>query len=470
MNKESNRTAAGKDRSKLPISTKTCFAIADFGKNCLIIFNTYFLLYFYTDVIQIDPGVAAIIMAIARVWDAINDPMMGVMVDRTKSREGKCRFWLKYFSVPAGVCVFLSYFVPGLAGTGKIIWVAVTYIFQGMATTITSVPLNALLARLTDNREERVSLGQFKAVGTLAANMLIPAVSLPMVIALGGMSLQKGFALVAALYGAAYAICHLVAYLGTRGYERTWEEEKELEPEKKEDVTVGQMLSALFHNKYCLIVSLSYIGYLLYGSIMGSTLVYYLQYNIQNTDLMAVYSMVGTVTAFVPIIFMKWLSKQIGNAKTCFFGCILAVLNYALRFITRDAFVPVLFFCWAVEGIGLGLFGNMIFQSVLDSTIYGKWKTGVDSEASIMSVFTFAQKFGQAIGGVIAAALLARVPYIAGAAAQEESVLKLFFAENITVPAVIFVAIGVLFLYIAKIEKKIPQMQKEIEERERAAG
>ena len=458
-----------KDRNKLPISVKASFAIADFGKNCLIIFNTYLLLYFYTDVIQISPGVAAVIMAIARVWDAINDPMMGIMVDKTKSKEGKCRFWLKYFSVPAGVCLFLSYFVPGLSGTSKIIWVAVTYIFQGMATTITSVPLNTLLARLTDNREERVSLGQYKAFGTLAANLIIPAISLPMVTALGGISLQKGFALVAAIYGVAYAVCHLIAYFGTKGYEKTYAEEATLDlAEGKEKITVLQMLKALLQNKICLIACLSYIGYLLYGSIMGSTLVFYLQYNLQNTGLMAVYSALGTATSILPVIFMRQLSKRIGNAKTCFFGCILAVANYAVRFVTKDAFTPVLFICWGIEGIGIGLFGNMIFQCILDSMIYGKWKTGVDNQAVIMSAFTFAQKFGQAIGGVIAAALLGLVPYMPNAAKQAESVLNLFFAENITIPAIAFILIGILFLYIAKYEKRIPEMLKEIEEREAA--
>ena len=111
----------------------------------------------------------------------------------------------------------------------------------------------------------------------------------------------------------------------------------------------------------------------------------------------------------------------------------------------------------------------MIFQCILDSMIYGKWKTGVDNQASIMSVFTFAQKFGQAIGGVVAAALLTLVPYVAGAEMQENSVLQLFFAENITIPAIAFAVIALLFLYIAKIEKQIPQMQKEIKEREAAA-
>lgn len=456
-----------KDRNKLPISVKTCFAAADFGKNCLIIFNTYFLLYFYTDVIHISPGVAAIIMAIARIWDAINDPMMGVIVDKTRSKEGKCRFYLKYFSVPVGVCIFLSYFVPGLSGTAKIFWVAVTYIFQGMAQTITSVPLNTLLARLTDNREERVSLGQYKAVGSTVANLIIPAISLPLVTALGGISLQKGFALVALIYGVMYAGCHLIAYFGTRGYELTCEEEAAATPIGTEKVSIGQMLKALLHNKVCLIVCLSYIGYLLYASIMGSTLVFYLQYNLQNPSLMSMYSIIGTATSVIPIFFMKVLSRKIGNANTCLLGCILAVANYAVRFIVRDAFTPLLFFCWGIEGIGIGIFGSMIFQCILDSMIYGKWKTGVENEAVIMSVFTFAQKFGQAIGGVIAAWFLTFVPYIPNAASQVHSVLNLFFAENITIPAVMFALIGIIFVYIAKFEKKIPDMLKEIEEREK---
>lgn len=451
---------------KLPISVKTSFAIADFGKNCLIIFNTFYLLYFYTDVIKLDPGIAAVIMAIARIWDAINDPMMGIIVDRTKSKEGKCRFYLKYFSVPAGVCLFLSYYVPELSASGKIIWVAITYIFQGMATTITSVPLNALLARLTDDRAERVSLGQFKAVGTIVANMLIPSISLPLVASWGGVSMQKGFAIIAAVYGTLYALCHLVAWWGTRGYEKNYDQEVAQANGREEKITVGQMLKALVRNKFLLVVCVSYIGYLLYGSLMGSTLVFYLQYNIGNTDLMSVYSVLGTVTSIIPIFLMGVLSRKFGNAKTCFFGCILAAANYAVRFFTKDAYLPLLYVCWGIEGISLGLFGNLIFQSVLDSMIYGKWKTGVDNQAVVMSVFSFSQKFGQAIGGVIAAWLLDLVPYEAGMATQETSVLNLFFSENITIPGVIFLVISVLFLYVSRMENKIPQMQHEIQQRE----
>ena len=110
-----------------------------------------FMLYFYTDVCGIDSTVAATIILIAKIWDIINDPMMGAIIDRTRSKEGKCRFWLKYMSVPGMVIVALCFFVPELTTTGKIIWVAVTYVLQGMISTSLLIPFNTMISRLTSD-------------------------------------------------------------------------------------------------------------------------------------------------------------------------------------------------------------------------------------------------------------------------------------------------------------------------------
>ena len=102
----------GKDMEnsqKLPIRIKFAMAYGDFGKSTLNILNAFFLLWFYTDVAKIPAAAATVIMVIAKVWDAINDPMMGVILDKTVSKEGKCRAWLKYLSVPAGICVAVAY-------------------------------------------------------------------------------------------------------------------------------------------------------------------------------------------------------------------------------------------------------------------------------------------------------------------------------------------------------------------------
>ncbi len=171
---------------KLPIRIKFAMAYGDFGKSTLNILNAFFLLWFYTDVAKIPAAAATVIMVIAKVWDAINDPMMGVILDKTVSKEGKCRAWLKYLSVPAGICVALSYWAPHLKQSHLIIFVAITYLFQGMAQTATNVPFNTLLARITTDKDERVKLGQWRGYGNTIASVLVTATALPFVKLIGG--------------------------------------------------------------------------------------------------------------------------------------------------------------------------------------------------------------------------------------------------------------------------------------------
>ena len=118
-----------------------------------------------------------------------------------------------------------------------------------------------------------------------------------------------------------------------------------------------------------------------------------------------------------------------------------------------------------MEGVGVALFGSMIRQCMIDSMVYGEWKTGVSNQAVLMSILSFAQKAGQAVGGVGAAALLGIFGYVANAEQQSETVMNVFFTENVTLPMITF-AISILLLCIVnKYEKKIPQMKEEIEAR-----
>lgn len=160
---------------KLPLKVKLTYGAGSFAKTLLVYLTMVFMLYFYTDVIGISSGVAATIILIAKIWDIINDPMMGAIVDRTRSKEGKCRVWLKYFSVPAGVIVALCFMMPELTMTGKIIWVAVTYTLQGMASTALLIPLNTLMGRLSSDKQQRAHLNQIAGFYGTAAGWIVPA-------------------------------------------------------------------------------------------------------------------------------------------------------------------------------------------------------------------------------------------------------------------------------------------------------
>lgn len=296
---------------KLPIRIKFAMAYGDFGKSTLNILNAFFLLWFYTDVAKIPAAAATVIMVIAKVWDAINDPMMGVILDKTVSKEGKCRAWLKYLSVPAGICVALSYWAPHLKQSHLIIFVAITYLFQGMAQTATNVPFNTLLARITTDKDERVKLGQWRGYGNTIASVLVTATALPFVKLIGGGDQTKGFFIFAIICGVIYATSFLTVYAASKGFEEpSYKLDKnsrdERIKEEAEKQSVSAILKALITNKYALFVCVVNIMFMIYNALNGASMVYYLH----NTNLMGVYSTMSSVISFIAIVGMGYMGKN----------------------------------------------------------------------------------------------------------------------------------------------------------------
>lgn len=447
---------------RIPLKTKVALGVAGWANNLLILLNTYFLLYFYTDVIGISGGTAAVIMLIARVWDAVNDPMMGVIVDKTKSKEGKCRFWLKYFSVPAAVILFLSYFCPAVSTPGKIAWVTVTYILQGMASTVLSVAGNALVARVTDQAEERVLIQQIASVGSIVLSLTIPSVTLPMATMFAGKSqnMVQGFGITVGIYSVIYALLRLAAWKGTKGYDVVSDADEDEKETQDQEHGILELFRQTLKNHYALLVSMSYIFYLLVSATMGSTLVFYFKYNLQNTSMLTIYSVTTMVGSVIGILLMKLMYRLMGNAKSCAFCGVVCVVGCIMRWITMDKNLIIFIVAMVLMGFGSGMIGSFSIQCILDSCTYAKLKDGADNQATVMSIFTFSQKLGQALGAVIAGWLLQLVPYQANAAIQKSSVLNLFFAENIIFPMILSGCLVIGFLLVARYEKSLKVLVK----------
>lgn len=457
---------------RLPIKVKFALGVSNWANNLLILLNTYFLLYFYTDVVGISGGTAAVIMLIARVWDAVNDPMMGVIVDKTRSKEGKCRFWLKYFSVPAAVVLFLSYFCPAVSTPGKVAWVAVTYILQGMASTVLSVSANALTARVTDNPDERVLIQQISSLGDLALSLTIPSVTLPLatVFAGKGQNMVIGFAGVIAIYSVIYGLLRLISWKGTEGYDTDGSENETHIGEKRSGQSILTLIRQTAANHYALLASASYIFYLLISAIMGSTMVYYFKYNLQNTNLLSVYSVTVMIGSVIGILTMKSMHKLLGNAGSCTFCGVVCVVGCIIRWITMDQNFVIFIVAMIILGFGSGMVGSYSIQCILDSCTYARLKDGTNNQGTTMAVFTFSQKLGQALGGVVAGWMLEMVPYVANAQTQEQSVLNLFFAENIILPMILAGCLAIGFLFVSRYEKKLSELIKNRKAEEQDSG
>lgn len=128
---------------KLPLRVLIGFPLANFGPTLQTCIQMYFLLYFFTNVLGISGTAAAVIIMVARIWDFINDPLMGILVERTK-RPDKCLFWMRVTLVPVAIFMILTYTAPQFSNTGKIVWALLMFIGLGMSQTAYSIQLNSL--------------------------------------------------------------------------------------------------------------------------------------------------------------------------------------------------------------------------------------------------------------------------------------------------------------------------------------
>ena len=415
---------------KLPWPVKIGYSVGNFAKALLAVSVSVYLLYFYTDICGIDSKIASTIILIAKIWDIINDPMMGAIVDKTVSKEGRCRFYLKYFSVPAGIIFALSFFMPNFAMPGKVAWAAVTYILQGMASTILLIPLNTLMGRLTSNQQQRVHMNQFGTGFSLLGSMFVTGYTMKMVLSISPDNMQKGLFTVACIYGVLYAICHLIVFFVTRGYEpveRTAAvSAAETEPAQK--VSFGKRLTALLRNKMWLAVVAMWFVTNISMSLENSALPFYLQYNHGESmsQLYSLYSALGLIIPVICILCINQVTRRLGVARTALIGAILATCAYAFRFIAGDVSVLVIGIGWGIYQVGGGLLTCTVMLLVFEAKEYGAKETGVDNDAILMSGFSAAYKIGMAIGGAVLGYIIPAA-YVPQAAEQVPEVLTFFF-------------------------------------------
>ncbi len=457
----------------LPWRVRLCFGAGAISKNLINVVMAAFMLFFYVDVLGMNSLVVSGIILACKIWDIVNDPMMGILVDRTGSkREGKCRFWLKYFSVPGGICLALCMFMPELNSAGKIIWFAVTYLLQGMVSTILLIPINTMIGRLSGDPAVRATLQQSQGIFGLVTSFVVSGYTMAMVTSFGKGDMRTGFWIVGILYGIIFAASNLIVYFGTRGYDGdAGEPEADQAAAEAEKVRFKDIIKALISNKVWLSVIISTLFIYLVTGIESANIPFYFQYNFPGQDLYSIYSLCNVGGAFIPFLALPFFVKRLGNARTAALGCILAFFGYMFRFALKDVTVAVMVTGWLFQGVGQGLITSVLVLSIFDARVYGLWKTGIDNDAVLMSGFSSVYKIGLALGTPLIGIALKLVPYIEGAAQQESSVLELFRWLSSAVCGVMFIIPFVLFVLVTrKNEKNLPAMRAEIEARRLAAA
>ncbi|MBO4777090.1 MAG: MFS transporter, partial [Bacteroidales bacterium] len=164
---------------KLSFKEKFCYGFGDLA-SCLYwqTFMLYFT-YFYTDIFLLPAGIAATMFLITRIFDGVNDPIMGMIADRTETKWGKFRPYLLWFCVPLGIAGFLTFTTPDFGLTGKTVWAYITFFLVMIIYTIINIPYTSLLGVISPNSNERTSVSSIKFIFAFAAGIIISATLLP---------------------------------------------------------------------------------------------------------------------------------------------------------------------------------------------------------------------------------------------------------------------------------------------------
>ncbi len=413
------------------------------------IFGTFMLVY-YTNVAHVNPGMAATVIAISRIFDGISDLVMGRLVDKTKSKYGKARPWFVRMIIPAFICTVLAFWQPaGIQGTMQMIYMFLTYnLAVTICNTAIAVPEQSMISYATLNAKSRSSLGGMHMLGVnVIVALVITSNFLKISTALGGGDpyTQKGFTSTIVICMILYAILSLICFFVMR--ERVSNVAVEEDSEKDTDIPVSKVVKSLFTNKYWLICTgITILVYILMGATSGTT-VYYAEHVAGNLELQGSITTIYTLTMLAALVLtIAFIIGKLGKRNTIILGMMIAVIGYFLPILTHTPMM--LHVGGALRGIGFGISSVPVGSILQDSLTYGLWRDGFSAVGMGNAAASFGNKLGTALGTAVLGWVLQFGGFVSDAAVQTASALTSITFMFATFPSILCVLILVLaFLY-----------------------
>ena len=446
------------------VGERVSYGLGDFGCNIIYTAISAFLLFYYTDYAGVSAFAVGAIMMISRVFDGISDLIMGVIVDRTKSRFGKARPWLLRMCVPFAIAGVLLFSVPSTwSDTPKLIYVFITYnLVSTVIYTAINVPYSALNALMTQDPYERSVLSIFRNLLATAGTLTINTFTLPLVEFFGDnpAAWTKTFM----VFGVVAIIAFMINFLGTK--ERVVSV-SDMQNGEHKDVPFIAGVKALFVNKYWILMTLMLALFFLMYAINGGSTVYYAKDILGDKDLVATINGIFNVVQILGMFFIAMLVKKYGKRNIFALGLVLDIVGILfLHYLHSEMWMIVV--SSLIRGIGNACGGATMWAMVSDTIDYGEWKTGYRTEGLVNSACSFGWKIGNGLGSALLGLILEIGGYVGTAAVQSAEALEAIEFSFIWVPVMVYVS-GLVIMYFFKLDKEFPQIIKDFENRKKQA-
>jgi len=362
-----------------------------------------YLLYFYTDVVGITPLLAGWIYALGIAWDAITDPFMGYLAERTRTRMGSYRPYIFYGAIPLAFSFILLFWVPPYEGTKLFIFLLLANLVHRTCFTIVSVPYSSLTARITDDSDERTKLTTARMLGASFGTLSVSALGFPIVLRFGGVDEALGFIFLG-------MICGLTAVIVLSITVKFVEE-------RRFNFTPSQLPS---FSKVSKSVAENYPFWIVFGSILilGSTsimfnnnLIYFVKYSLDLHAYQGLILGVSSGAALLAIPFWAFAALKIGKRNSWMAAMTILLIGFLVFYFYPIASLVELLLVLGFIGIGNGATGVLFWSMLPDTIEYGEWKTGVRTESSLYGFMTFAQKGAIAFAALLLGMVLTQIGF-----------------------------------------------------------
>ena len=419
----------GLQDDKLSIREKIGYGLGDAGGTVITCLIMNFLTFFYTDIFGLTPAMVGTLFLVLRVFDAVSDPIMGVLADRTQSRWGRFRPWQLWIAVPIAIVGVLTFTVPD-AGMGvKIAWAFGTYLLLSMSYTAINVPYCALINTMTTRHSEVISCQAWRFVLCGVAGFLV-SVGLPWLVkALGQGDSAQGYQLGVGVLCAIAAVMFLCCFFWVR-------ERVSLDMMGK--FTLREHIAGLRKNDQLLLMLLMSFLLINVFNIRGGGYMYFITYVLGgSTGYTSLFFTMVTFASIFGSVLINLLSRRFDTVKLYYYtNLVLAALSLAMWFLPTGAAYQTLWLAVILgNGIILGFTLPLHFSLMAFSDDYGEWKTGVRSSGMNFAFNLFCIKLAWASSAGIISLLFIFVAYQPGAGNQTAASLAGITATETLLPA-----------------------------------
>lgn len=441
--------------SKLSFREKLGYGVGDTASHFVWDMVGFWILIFYTDTFGISAAAAGTIMLIARIWDMVSDPLMGIIADRTNTRWGKFRPYILWMALPYSVLAVLTFTTPDFGTTGKVIYAGVTYFLLMTVFTAINLPYSSLGAVMTADSYERAGLNSYRFIFAFTGQLVVTGTALYLANYFGNGDSAKGYQYTLMLFAAVSFILFMITFKTTK---------ERVRPPKTQQQNLKEDIKNLFNNRpWVILFFVGIISFVMFA-VQNLSIAYYFKYYIGNETSVQTFNVIGTIALIAGIPLSKPLSKKFGKRNVYIASSLLSGLFFIAIYIPGNTDINLIYGLNILAKFTYAPAVPLLWTMLADAADYSEWKTGRRSTGLVFSAATFAQKAGWGIGGALAGWLLAVYQFVPNMDQSETTITGIKMMISV-IPGILYMSCALLLWFYTIDHKTCLLMQEDLESR-----